>query len=140
LREVPHGSSLADQVPLPTEIFRLHSSSPPADERVAGLLHDLIDADETFLTLDPSRKIREDEYEPDPAALSLGTTTDWGALAGAWLTEWERGGDETAKMKLLNGARTIAALPNGWAQGDARYNMEDGSYLPQTEPSVSIGH
>src|SRR5690625_6443166 len=43
-------------------------------------------------------------------------------------------------MKLLNGARTIAALPNGWAQGDARYNMEDGSYLPQTEPSVSIGH
>ena len=137
---VLHWADSAKQVRISNANYRRHYYFLTADERVGDLLHDLIDADETFLTLDPSRKIREDAYEPDPAALSLGTTTDWGALAGAWLTEWERGGDETAKMKLLNGARTIAALPNGWAQGDARYNMEDGSYLPQTEPSVSIGH
>lgn len=136
---VLHWADSAKQVRISNANYRRIHYFLTADERVGDLLHELITADETFLTLDPGRKIRQDEYDPDPAALGLGTTTDWGALAGAWLTEWERGGDEIARTKLLNGARTIAALPNGWVQGDVRYDMSDGSYLPQTEQSVSIG-
>ena len=58
----------------------------------------------------------------------------------AWLTEWERNGDPTARTKLLNGAMSIAALPNGWAQGGAiAYNLNDGRFSGPTEPSVAVG-
>ena len=111
-----------------------------ADERVGDLMRDLVDADKTFLVLDPSRKIRTDAYDPQPDALSVSTTTDWGALALAWLAEWERNGDPIAQAKLVNGAKTIAALPNGWAQGGTpRYNLADGTFGEETEKTVSVG-
>lgn len=138
---VLHWADSAKQVRISNANYRRMYYFFTADERVGDLLHDLIDTDRTFLTLDPIRKIREDDdYEPDPDALGIGTTTDWGALAGAWLTEWERGGDPIARTKLLNGARTIAALPNGWAQGgDITYDLDTGRYTGPTEQSVNIG-
>ncbi|WP_127795072.1 Tat pathway signal sequence domain protein [Agromyces sp. LHK192] len=111
-----------------------------ADERVGDLLHDLVDADKTFLVLDPSRKVRDDVYAPQPDALAVSNTTDWGALGLAWLAEWERNGDPIAQLKLTNGAKTIAAMPNGWAQGGTlKYNLEDGTYAEETERTVSVG-
>lgn len=111
-----------------------------ADERVGDLMHDLVDADRTFLELDPVRKIRTDPYTPQENALGVSNTTDWGALALAWLAEWERNGDTIAQQKLVNGAKTIAAMPNGWAQGGTlRYNLADGTYAEETEPSVEVG-
>ena len=111
-----------------------------ADERVGDLMRDLVDADKTFMVLDPIRKIRTDVYDPQPDALAVGTTTDWGALALAWLAEWERNGDPVAQTKLINGAKTIAALPNGWAQGGSiRYNLADGTFSGPSEQSVSVG-
>ncbi|WP_369267038.1 exo-rhamnogalacturonan lyase family protein [Streptomyces harbinensis] len=104
------------------------------------MLHDLVDADRTFLVLDPGRKLAEEPFDPDPQALPMGKSTDWGAMGLAWLTEWERGGDPVARTKLLNGAASIAALPNGWAQGGATtYNLLDGRFTGPSEPSVSIG-
>jgi len=111
-----------------------------ADERVGDLMHDLVDADKTFLVLDPVRKIRTDVYVPQPNALGVSSTTDWGALALAWLAEWERNGDPIAQTKLLNGAKTIAAMPNGWAQGGTlRYNLADGTFGEETERTVEVG-
>ena len=111
-----------------------------ADERVGDLMHDLVDADRTFLELDPARKIRTDPYTPQENALGVSNTTDWGALALAWLAEWERNGDPIAQTKLLNGAKTIAAMPNGWSQGGTlRYNLADGTYAEETESTVEVG-
>jgi len=137
---VLHWADSAKQVRISNATYRRLHYFLTADERTGDLLHELIDSDETFLTLDPIRKIREDEYDPDRNALSLGQTTDWGALAAAWLTEWERGGDEIAKTKLINSVTSIAALPNGWVQGDVRYDLDTGNYAPQTEKSVDVGH
>jgi hypothetical protein len=111
-----------------------------ADERVGDLMKDLVDADKTFLVLDPARKIRDEVYNPQPDALGVSTTTDWGALALAWLAEWERNGDPIAEAKLVNGAKTIAALPNGWSQGgEVRYNLADGTFRGPSEKSVEVG-
>jgi hypothetical protein len=137
---VTHWADSAKQVRISNVGYKRFFYFLTADERVGDVMHDLIDSDRTFLVLDPIRKIRVGEYSPDPAALGVGTTTDWGALAMAWLAEWERNGDPIARTKLLNGATTIAALPNGWAQGgEIRYNLADGRYAPMTEKSVSIG-
>ncbi|MFF0771216.1 Tat pathway signal sequence domain protein [Nonomuraea wenchangensis] len=137
---VMHWGDSAKQVRISNAGYKRVYYFLTADERIGDVLHDLIDSDRSFLVLDPVRKLGGGPFEPDPKALGVGTTTDWGSLAMAWLTEWERGGDPIARTKLVNGATTIAALPNGWVQGgDVTYDLADGRFAPMTEKSVSIG-
>lgn len=137
---VMHWGDSAKQVRISNANYRRFYYFLTADERVGDTLHELVDSDRTFLVLDPGRKINGGgPFDPDPSALGVGQTTDWGALAGAWLTEWERNGDPVARTKLLNGARSIAALPNHWVQGSVRYDLADGTFTGPAEPSVSIG-
>ncbi|MBB2947296.1 hypothetical protein FB565_007064 [Actinoplanes lutulentus] len=135
---VQHWADSAKQQRISNAGYRRFYYFLTADERVGDLLHDLVDADRTFLVLDPSRKIRTEPYTPDPHALSISTGTDWGALALAWLTEWERGGDPIARHKLLESARTIAAMPNGFVQGSGLYDLDTGRFAP-AQPAVSVG-
>jgi hypothetical protein len=135
---VLHWGDSAKQLRISTAAYRRFYYFLTADERVGDLMRDLVDADRTFLVLDPIRKIREEPYEPDPHALSIGFGTDWSALAAAWLTEWERGGDPDARRKLVNSASTIAAQPNGFIQGSGLYDLDTGRFAPD-EPRVSIG-
>jgi hypothetical protein len=137
---VLHWADSAKQVRISNAGYRRFMYFLTADERIGDVLHSLVDSDRTFLVLDPIRKIRVGEYTPDPKALGVGTTTDWGSLALAWLTEWERNGDPIARTKLLNGATTIAALPNGWAQAGAiTYDLADGRFTGPAEKSVAVG-
>jgi hypothetical protein len=138
---VLHWADSAKQVRISNAGYKRFLYFLTADERIGDILHSLVDSDRTFLALDPNRKIREGDDNPDPAALAVSPTTDWGALAMAWLTEWERNGDPIARTKLVNGATTIAALPNGWAQGGAttRYDLATGRFSPVTAREVSVG-
>ncbi|MEZ3180921.1 Tat pathway signal sequence domain protein [Streptomyces pimonensis] len=139
---VMHWGDSAKQVRISNAGYKRFHYFLTADERVGDLLHDLVDSDRSFLVLDPGRKVNggNGEFDPDPKALLVGKTTDWGSLAMAWLTEWERGGKAIARTKLINGARSIAALPNGWAQGGkVTYNLADGTFTGPTEKLVSIG-
>ncbi|WP_435813381.1 Tat pathway signal sequence domain protein [Streptomyces zhihengii] len=139
---VMHWGDSAKQVRISNASYKRFYYFLTADERVGDVLHGLVDSDRSFLVLDPGRKQREGEpFEPDPKALSVSKTTDWGALAMAWLAEWERNGNPIAKKKLLNGAQTIAALPNGWAQSfeGITYNLADGKFTGPTEKSVDVG-
>lgn len=135
---VQHWADSAKQLRISTAGYRRFLYFLTADERTGDLMRDLVDADKAFLALDPIRKIRTAPYEPDPHALGVSTGTDWSGLALAWLTEWERGGDPVAREKLLNGMRTIAAMPNGFAQGSGLYDLDDGAFQP-AEPAVSVG-
>ncbi|WP_237100902.1 Tat pathway signal sequence domain protein [Nonomuraea sp. MG754425] len=136
---VQHWADSAKQVRISNAGYKRFYYFLTADERIGDVLHELIDSDRTFLILDPGRKLGGDPFDPDPKALGVGQSTDWGALAMAWLTEWERNGDPIARTKLINGATTIAALPNGWVQAGVTYNLADGRYNPMTEKSVAIG-
>jgi len=138
---VMHWGDSAKQVRISNASYKRVFYFLTADERVGDVLHELVDSDRTFLVLDPGRKLREgDPFDPDPKAMPVSKTTDWGALAMAWLTEWERHGRSIARTKLVNGATTIAALPNGWVQsGNVTYNLADGKFSGPDEPSVSVG-
>ncbi|MDT0316856.1 exo-rhamnogalacturonan lyase family protein [Streptomyces millisiae] len=137
---VQHWGDSAKQVRISNAGYKRFLYFLTADERVGDVLHELVDADRTFLVLNPGRKLTDEPFDPDPTALGVGKSTDWGALALAWLTEWERNGDEIARTKLINGATTIAALPNSWAQGgNVTYNLADGRFTGPSEPSISIG-
>ncbi|HEX6685175.1 MAG TPA: hypothetical protein VF062_20460 [Candidatus Limnocylindrales bacterium] len=136
---VQHWGDSAKQLRISTAAYRRFFYFLTADERVGDLMRDLVDADKTFLALDPIRKIRTEPYTPDPAALSIGFGTDWGALAAAWLTEWERGGDPIARQRLMSTMRTIGLQTNGFVQGGALYNLHTGEFAIANPPVISVG-
>ncbi|URN11578.1 Tat pathway signal sequence domain protein [Streptomyces radiopugnans] len=138
---VQHYADSAKQQRISTAVYRRPYYFLTADERCGDLMHALVDSDETFLALDPLRKIRTEPYEPDPRALGIGLGTDWSGLAAAWLTEWERRGPkaERAEKKLKATMRTIARMPNGFCTGEGRYDIETGEFA-EAGKKVSMSH
>ncbi|UFU08269.1 Tat pathway signal sequence domain protein [Ruania halotolerans] len=138
---VMHWGDSAKQVRISNANYRRFYYFLTADERTGDLLHELVDSDRTYLVLNAGRKVdgSTGPYDPDPAALPLSKTTDWGAIAGAWLTEWERDGDPVARERLLASARSIAALPNGWAQQGGLYNLETAEFHGGEPGKVQVG-
>ncbi|WP_460497579.1 exo-rhamnogalacturonan lyase family protein [Glycomyces tarimensis] len=135
---VQHWGDSAKQVRISNANYRRYYYYLTADERTGDMLHLLAGSEETFLVLDPIRKIREEPYTPDRNALSIGFGTDWSALVAAWVTEWERRGPdwEFCRDKVLGTMETIAAQPNGVAQGGGLYDMDTGRFHIAEEPAV----
>ncbi|MEU2200113.1 Tat pathway signal sequence domain protein [Isoptericola sp. NPDC019482] len=138
---VQHWGDSAKQVRISNANYRRFAYFLTGDERSGDLLRELVDSDRTYLVLNAGRKVdgSTGEYDPDPSALPLSKTTDWGAIAGAWLTEWERGGDPQAKERLLASARSIAALPNAWVQAGSTYDLETATFSSGPEKAVEVG-
>ena len=139
---VQHYADSAKQQRIANTTYRRYYYYLTADERVGDLMHANVDSDETFLVLDPQRKVRTDPYTPDRHALSIGFGTDWSGLVSAWLTEWERKGPkwEKAKARVLSTMEGIAAQPNGFVQGSGLYDLDTGKFAVASTPVVSVSH
>ncbi|MFB7333413.1 Tat pathway signal sequence domain protein [Streptomyces adustus] len=139
---VQHYADSAKQQRIANTTYRRFYYFLTADERVGDLMHANVDSDETFLVLDPNRKVRTDPYTPDRHALSIGFGTDWSGLVSAWLTEWERKGPkwEKAKARVLSTMEGIAAQPNGFVQGSGLYDLDTGRFAVATTPVVGVSH
>ncbi|MEU1041647.1 Tat pathway signal sequence domain protein [Streptomyces sp. NPDC005551] len=139
---VQHYADSAKQQRIANTTYRRYYYFLTADERVGDLMHANVDSDETFLVLDPVRKIRTEPYTPDRHALSIGFGTDWSGLVSAWLTEWERKGPkwEKARARVLSTMETIAAQPNGFVQGTGLYDLDTGRFAIADKPAVSVSH
>ncbi len=134
---VQHWADSAKQLRISTAAYRRFYYFLTADERTGDLLRELVDSDQTFLGLDPIRKIRTEPYEPDRNALSVGTGTDWSGLAAAWLTEWERDGDPSARDRLLGTMADIAGFTNGFIHANGLYDLDKGRYVEEGPLDVS---
>ncbi|MFF7475353.1 Tat pathway signal sequence domain protein [Streptomyces sp. NPDC008092] len=139
---IQHYADSAKQQRISNTTYRRFYYFLTADERVGDLMAANVDSDETFLVLDPQRKVRTDPYTPDRHALSIGFGTDWSGLVSAWLTEWERKGPkwEKAKARVLSTMAGIAAQPNGFVQGSGLYDLDTGEFATATAPVVSVSH
>ncbi|CAL9626634.1 Tat pathway signal sequence domain protein [Streptomyces sp. enrichment culture] len=139
---VQHFADSAKQQRIANTTYRRFYYFLTADERVGDLMHANVDSDETFLALDPQRKVRTDPYTPDRHALSIGFGTDWSGLVSAWLTEWERKGPkwEKARARVLSTMAGIAAQPNGFVQGSGLYDLDTGEFAVADKPAVSVSH
>ncbi len=87
------------------------------DERTGDVMREMLQADDRVAEVDPMRLAQpitaaEKKY---PARLRLGP--DWLALAGNWMTEWERTGDTKWRDKLYAGMDSIVAMPLGIRTG-----------------------
>ncbi len=132
---VQHWGDSAKQLRISTAIYRRFYYYLTANERIGDCLTALRDADTTFLTTDPGRKLRRDgdPYKPEPHALAVGLGTDWGSLAGAFLTEYERTLDEKIKAKLLNNMKSIGQMPHGFFSGGGKYDLDTGIFTKNND-------
>ncbi|MEO0055599.1 MAG: hypothetical protein RLZZ50_1546, partial [Verrucomicrobiota bacterium] len=138
---VQHWGCSAKQLRISTVAYRRFYYYLTSDERVGDLMRELVGADEAFLTLDPIRKIRKEPIPPPRRdAASVGFGTDWGSLAFAWLTEWERTGDPRVRDKLLAGMRTIGAQPHGFLSAGATFNLDTGEFSLVRDGEISVSH
>jgi len=60
--------------------------------------------------------------------MSVGT--DWGSVAAALITAWERTGDAKYRDKLVTSMKSIAALSHGWFSGEGGYDPDTGRFFP----------
>jgi len=139
---VMHWGCSAKQLRISTAANRRFYYYLTADERVGDLMREQVDADRTLRTVIPGRKIGQVAPENDPkgelASISFGT--DWGALAAAWLTEWERTGNEKIRTKLLNSMRTIAGQPHGFFTGVSTMDLNTGRFISADSSKLTVSH
>ncbi|MCW5548217.1 MAG: Tat pathway signal sequence domain protein [Opitutaceae bacterium] len=145
---VLHWGCSAKQLRISTAVNRRYYYYLTGDERVGDLMRAQNEAGHALLRIPPGRKLaaareRGDLDRPastSPEAVGLGFGTDWGSLAGAWLTEWERTGDPAMLERLRNGMRTIGAQRHGFFSTGATFNLLTGEYSRPENPGLGISH
>lgn len=141
---VMHWGCSAKQLRISTALNRRYYFYLTGDERVGDLMREQVEAVRTLRTIQPHRKLAEARTRPpdDPdgnfAHMSFGT--DWGSIAGAWLTEWERTNDPRIRDRLLASMRTIADQPRGFFTGDGRMNLTTGAFDISRHDTVNVSH
>lgn len=111
-----------------------------ADDRVGDLMHDLRNSEYTLKNVDISRKLGRPKQEyANPNIVDCGFGTSWGSFLAAWLTEWERTGDNKWRDRIINGMTSIAGLKNGWFAGGAPYDLETGRFVGAGD-KISLSH
>ena len=108
------------------------------DERTGDLMTEQVDADTLLYHLDPMRLAEPREQYPCSAPARLRVGPDWLAYAGNWMTEWERTGNGKYRDKIIEGMRSIAALPDGVFTGNLAkgYDPATGRLSYDGDPSL----
>ncbi|MDX5630450.1 MULTISPECIES: Tat pathway signal sequence domain protein [unclassified Brenneria] len=136
---VRHWGDSAKQLRISTAANRRFLYYLTADERIGELMDEQIEGVRTLRDVVPGRKIGQ-TLPAAPQHVSLYFGTDWGAVAAAWLTAWERHGDPTMRERLLNSMQTIAAQPHGFFTGGAEFDPDSGRFSPAPPDQVAISH
>jgi hypothetical protein len=140
---VQHWGCSAKQLRISTALNRRFYYFLTADERVGDLMREQIEAARTLRTVQPGRKLANPEErvtDPSGEFAHLGFGTDWGSLASAWLTEWERTRDPKLRERLVSSMKTIGAQPRGFFTGGARLNLTTGAFDIAKDDKISVSH
>jgi hypothetical protein len=85
------------------------------DERTGDIMRLMTLTDEAIARFDPMR-IASPQIPGEPQfAVRMRIGPDWFALAGNWMTEWERTGETKWRDRILAGVESILAMPY-WLQ------------------------
>ena len=145
---VQHWGCSAKQLRISTATNRRYYYYLTGDERVGDLLREQVEAGRALLKFPPGRKLafansqgdqsRGTPTAPDSVGASMGT--DWGSLAGAWLTEWERTGDARIRDRLIASMQTLGAQPRGLFSTGLILNVETGAFEITQSDKISVSH
>lgn len=97
------------------------------DERSGDLMREAMEVEKSLVKFEPLRIAQPREKFPYGGPMRLRWGPDWLALAGNWMTEWERTGDKIYRDKILVGLESLTKLPDNLFTGPNGL-----SYDPQT--------
>ena len=145
---VQHWGCSAKQLRISTAINRRYYYYLTGDERVGDLMRAQVEAGRALLKFPPGRKLEFADSKGDqsrgvptaPNSVGASMGTDWGSLAGAWLTEWERTGDARIRERLLASMRTLGAQPKGFFTNGLILNVETGAFEISQSDKVVVSH
>jgi hypothetical protein len=137
---VPWGDS-AKQLRISTAENRRFMYYLTADERIGDLLWEEVNADRKLQQVEPDRKLPGFTPVPpgQPYTETMSVGTDFGSVAAALITAWERTGDTKYRDKLTTNMKSIAGLAHGWFSGGGGYNPETGRFYPLGN-QFEVGH
>lgn len=139
---VRHWGDSAKQLRISSAINRRFFYYLTADERTGDLLHEQADAVKRLQQIVPGRKVGQQAAQGEDvehlAAVAFGT--DWGAIAAAWLTEWERTGNTLYRDRLLGSMASIAAQPHGFFTGTGVMDLRTGVFRLEKADAISVSH
>lgn len=143
---VLHWGCSAKQLRISTAANRRYYYYLTADERVGDLMREQNDGAAALVRIIAERKLigtRQGGRAPEPIPegfARLGFGTDWGSVAAAWLTEWERTGDPRVLARLRTSMRTIGEQPKGFFTQVSFMNLETGEFRRSTSDRASASH
>jgi len=111
-------------------------------------MREQVEAGYALLRIPPDRKLASAVaagdlargHSTDATRVGVGFGTDWGSLAGAWLTEWERTGSSRMRERLLASMRTIGSEPHGFFTRGATMNLETGAFSIPDHSGIGASH
>lgn len=136
---VLHWGCSAKQMRISTAANRRFYYYLTADERVGDLMVEQIDAHKALIDVPPLRK-RVELIPQDSSKVALGFGTDWGAVASAWLTQWERTGDSLSYNRLINSMKSIANQPQKFFTGVEFMDINSGEFDIAENDKISVSH
>jgi hypothetical protein len=87
------------------------------DERSGDLMREALDVEKALVKFEPLRIAQPREKFPYGGPMRLRWGPDWLALAGNWMTEWERTGDLKYRDKIRAGLESLTKLPDNLFTG-----------------------
>jgi hypothetical protein len=114
---VTHWGDGAKEARIGQAAFRRYYYYLTTDERTGDVMHEALQADKSIIAYDPMREADPPRAGDEKFVTRVRSGPDWLALAGNWMTEWERTGDTHYRDKLFAGMKSMEAMPHGFRTG-----------------------
>lgn len=114
---VSHWGDGAKEARIGQAAFRRFYYYLTSDERTGDVMRGALMADKSIIAFDPMREADPPRPGDEKFVARIRAGPDWLAIAGNWMTEWERTGDTQWRDRILNGMRSIASMPHGFRTG-----------------------
>jgi hypothetical protein len=133
---VSHWGDGAKEARIGQAAFRRYFYYLTTDERTGDIMHDALQAEHSVARYDPMRLADPPQPGDPDFAVRIRLGPDWLALAGNWMTEWERTGNIAYRDKILTGMKCIEAMPHGFRTGKnlvAGFDAATGKLTPRDD-------
>lgn len=137
---VMHWGCSAKQLRISTALNRRFYYYLTADERTGDLLREQVEAAYRLQDIVALRKRVDEPVVTEKGKALVGFGTDWGAIAAAWFTEWERTLDPTLLARLKASMQSIADQPQGFFTGLSLLDIATGKFDRQKDKTVRVSH
>ncbi|CAN6674929.1 hypothetical protein TRVA0_072S00474 [Trichomonascus vanleenenianus] len=140
---VQHFSCSSKQLRISNVLYRRIYFYLTGDERIADLISELQECQNTLLVLDSHRKVQQHDEIPEGFAMT-NIGLDCGALVASWLTGWERRtkGWEHSRNLLIALLDGIAGLKHGICNNAILMDPITGEIrqCPPPTPEYAVSH